>query len=95
MGFGFCTRYHKVKRFIDVLKRIAPFLQKQEKGAFIKAYQNAHITEKNHPRRTLMTSSTHVKFKPASLIIYLCVRSVISCLWKSTAMIVNDLLLLF
>lgn len=37
MGFGFCTRYHEVKRFIDVLKRIALFLQKQEKGAFVKA----------------------------------------------------------
>lgn len=39
MGFGFCTGYQKVKRFIDVLKRIAFFfffLQKQ-KGAFIKA----------------------------------------------------------
>lgn len=41
MGFGFCTGYQKVKRFIDVLKRIAFFflffLQKQKKGAFIKA----------------------------------------------------------
>lgn len=37
MGFGFCTGFQKVKRFIDVPKRIALFLQKQEKGAFIKA----------------------------------------------------------
>lgn len=32
MGFGFCTGYQKVKRFIDVLKRIAFFFCKNKRG---------------------------------------------------------------
>lgn len=39
MGFGFCTRYQEVKRFIDVLKRIALFCKNRRRGHSSKHYK--------------------------------------------------------
>lgn len=70
MGFGFCTGYQKVKRFIDVLRRIAHFLQKTEEGGIHQSITKHSYNRKHQPSTTVTTPSRQVKISPAFLTIY-------------------------